>query len=255
MDGLERGQHAVPHREQGGGRAAGRADLGVDAFDVVAGRLRSDVQLPSDLPRRGPARHEHQHLDLARGQSGRRRRQARATMSGGAQDHVHGRAVEPPLADLGAQVRGGLLRGDRRPVRSVLQQRVVDVGGRQVPAEQRDVGAADRAVVPRAVQPLVVRRRDRRQAGERRRAAEHPFGEVRMEPDALAVALAERPGPVPDRVRDRRAPQVVEQPRPPRRDDVLLGHARRPSPPPTPDRRPRGNGRRTTATSGRPRRP
>ena len=102
--------------------------------------------------------------------------------------------------------RGPRRAGCRRPpsrscgraVRPVLEQRVVHVGGGEVPAEQRDVRAADRrggSPSRRAARgaTAAIAARPASAAGRRSIA----FGVVRVQPDALAFALGERPAACP----------------------------------------------------------
>jgi len=122
------------------------ADLeGARLYDAELGRRRRVEQQDLHLARRQP-----------RGRGGRTRR----SMAGDAQDDLHRRAVEPSLPDLGSKVRGGLLRRPGRAVRAILLQGVIHVGCGEVPAEQRDLGTADRAVIAGAVEPLVMRPRE-----------------------------------------------------------------------------------------------
>src|SRR5439155_26651090 len=56
-------EQTVLHGEQGGGRARGRADLGVDALDMRLGGLRGDPQLAGNLTGRGASGDQDEHLD------------------------------------------------------------------------------------------------------------------------------------------------------------------------------------------------
>src|SRR5689334_15939946 len=82
LRGVAEGEEPVLGREQGGRRAGRDADLRVDVLDVVADRLRRDLELPGDLLVEQAAREQPQDLDLARREAGRALRPPRDLVAG-----------------------------------------------------------------------------------------------------------------------------------------------------------------------------
>ena len=117
-----------------------------------------------------------------------------------------------------------------RPVRARLAHRLVGVGRAEDARGLGDRRARQAARVAGAVEALAVLDGDRRERRERLRLAQHPLGQVRLQPDALPLAGAQRAALVPDRVRDPKPPEVVDEPGAPQRADLRLGRPSR-SPP------------------------
>ena len=89
-----------------------------------------------------------------------------------------------------------------------------DVCRREDPRLPRLGLTRQRAVVPRAVDPLVVRRRRLDERRQRAAAHEDALGGVRVQPDLLPLRGRQRAGLVPDPVRDAHPAEVVHEGRP-----------------------------------------
>jgi hypothetical protein len=146
-------------------------------------------------------------------------------ITGRFEHRVYGRAVQAPGPDLGPQLHHGRLGGPGRAVRPGLAHRGVRVRGAEHPGEPGDRAAGQPPRIPAAVQPLAVLHRDLPQRRQRGRLVQHALGQVRVHPDPLPVARAERPGPVPDRVRDPEAAEPVHEPGPAQLLDLLRRQA------------------------------
>ena len=222
----------VLHRPERGGGSGRDADLGVDVLDVVVGGLGRDDEPVGDLARRE-----------ARARRGCSTSTSRRDSPPGFWAACRARAPGSPwpAATSTARVaRGSSTPSDSsrrssaaasssenaRPVGALGGQPDVDLGrGQHARCRIAGVGA-EALVVAGAVALLVVRRGDRVQGGEGRRAAEHLLGEHRVELDAVELRPRERAGLVPDRVRHRGRAEVVHERRPAERGRVLLGQAR-----------------------------
>jgi hypothetical protein len=87
------------HRKHCCFRARRDSDLGVDALDVIARGLRSNIELQTHTPNRAPASGEYQDLGLARRQSGGSGGFASPRVAGSGENGVGRRAVQ--LASVG----------------------------------------------------------------------------------------------------------------------------------------------------------
>ncbi len=126
----------------------------------------------------------------------------------------HGRdgvTVEPSGAHLGPDLLGGLLGRAGRSVRARLEACVVTVGGRQQTPAGRDRAAGEVQRVAGAVEALMVLGGDLGEWLQAGRRCQHPFGEVRVQPDPLLFGGAELPFLVPYAVRDAEIAEVVDQ--------------------------------------------
>jgi hypothetical protein len=215
------GEQAVLHGEHRGGGPAGGVDLGVDVLDVIAGRLRRDHQSFGYLPVGQAAGEQDEDLDLAGGQAGQGLPAPRQPVPGRLEHGVHRRAVQAAGPDLGSHLRRRVLRRPGRPVRPGLAHRGVRVGGPEHPGRPGDRAAGQPPGVPAAVQPLAVLHRDLAERRQRGRLVQHPLGQVRVHPDPLPLTRAERPGPVPDRVRHAQPAEPVHEPGPAQRPHLL----------------------------------
>ena len=253
---VEGAQEPVLHREERGRGPGGRADLGVDPFDVVAGGLRARCPARWAICRVDAARASSTSTSTSRGVSPAGPRRG-AGVAGGRRCPApprprRGRARPP---GHGAQLPGRRLgwvgAGDGvapRAWRGSSRRRRAAGPGPGWPCPQT-------AVVAGAVEPFVGQRGDHAELGEQRRPAQHPVGVVGVQPHALPLQLGQRPGLVPDRVRHPGAAEVVQQPGPAQRLHVRFAGGRPGERPPRRGRRRRASGRRSTATSGRRSRP
>ena len=155
------------HREQRGRRARRNADLAVGVLDVGVGGLDRDPERVRDLLGLQPAREQADDLRLAIGQPRRpldpRRRPAR-----GLEHRRDGVGVEAAGARPFGERLGGLVGRERCAVGARLGHRVIGVGRGEQPRRRRQRGGSRAAVVARAVEPLVVGGRDRRQRAQER---------------------------------------------------------------------------------------
>ena len=137
-------------------------------------------------------------------------------------------------------------------VRPRLGHRVVGVGRGEQAGGKRELRTGGSAVVARAVEPLVVGARDRR---ERRRGTASARGRARCGTGAAAPAPTRRrvngPGFCQIRAADRDSPEVVDERRAPDRCDARRIDAGNGAPPRSPARRPRPSARQGRARSGR----
>ena len=88
--------------------------------------------------------------------------------------------------------------------------------------------SAHAAVVAGPVEPLVVGAGEKTDRGESPRLGERALGEVRMQPHAFPLAEAERPGLLPDRVRDADPAEVGRERGAPQERDGLRRQAQAP---------------------------
>src|SRR5687768_17346914 len=109
---------------------------------------------------------------------------------------------------------------------SRLAHRLVGFRRREDSRLARDRGAGERARVSRAIEPLTVLHDNARNRSERPRLAEHSFGDVRLEPNALPLAGAERATLVPDRVGNSEPAEAVHQTRLTQGIDRVSAHSR-----------------------------
>ena len=214
----------MPHGEQRGGGPAGRADLGVDVLDVVAGCLGRDHQSFGYLLVGQATGEQDQDLGLAGGQGrgpGQPFPAPRPPVPGRLEHGVHGRAVQAAGPDLGPQFRRRFLGRAGRAVRPGLTHRGVRVGRPEHPGRPGDRAAGQAARVPAAVQPLTDLHCDLAERRQRRRLVQHALGQVRVQPDPFPLARAQRPGPVPDRVRHAQPAEPVYEPGSAQREHLL----------------------------------
>ncbi len=115
-------------------------------------------------------------------------------------------------ARLGLEHARGLVVPEGGAVRPVGRERGEDVRGGEDPVGARQRVGAERAVVPGAVEPLVVRRGRGEQSRERPAADEDPLRVVGVQPHPLVLRRRERAGLVPDPVLHRDAAHIVEEP-------------------------------------------
>ena len=141
-------------------------------------------------------------------------------MADGAEHGVGGLGVETAGPDLGAQLGRRVLRRELGPVRPRLAHRLVGIGRGQDARRLRDGAARVALRIAGAVEPLAVLRRDRAERREQLRGAQHPLREVRVQPDALTLAGAQRAALVPDGVGHAEAAEVVDEPCTAQRADV-----------------------------------
>jgi len=113
--------------------------------------------------------------------------------------------------------------GELGPVRTRLAHRLVGVGRGQDARRTGDRPARFALRIAGAVESLAVLRRDRAEGREQPRRAQHALREVRVQPDALALARAQRSALVPDGVGHAEAAEVVNETRAAERADVTLG--------------------------------
>ena len=175
-----------------------------------------------DLLARQAARDQPQDVDLAG-------RSVRPATRGGGRPYVPLRRerLRPPprraapLSASAAELRGGLLRTQRRPVRTRLAHRPVGVDGSEDPRRKRITPPAS----PRVGTPS--HRAGSRcwttmapSGAKRGQLVKHALGQIRVHPDPFPLAGAQRTGLVPDRVRHTQPAEVVH--------DSGPAHARQP---------------------------
>ena len=169
-----------------------------------------------------------ENLDLAVGEACRVRDAGGGPrLACGDEDCVHLGAPEAARVDLGDQPLGGVRRGRLRSVRAALGHRVIRIGSREHARAEREPVARDASVVARAVGALVVAPGEVCEGGEERGAGEDALAEVAVEAYPLPLLGGERAGVVPDPARDADAADVVHEPRPTDRHDLVRRHARR----------------------------
>ena len=122
----------------------------------------------------------------------------------------------------------GDLAGECGTISAVGCEADVDVGGSEDARTGIDGVGSQALVVAGPVGLLVVRRRDRVQHGEGRRAAEHLLGEHRVQLDPVELRAGERTGLVPDRVRDGGRAELVYESGPPQCRDGAVGESEQP---------------------------
>ncbi len=127
-------------------------------------------------------------------------------------EHRLGRpVVQPPGLDLalklGRRVRGRM----GRPMDARLSERVVHVGSAEDPSAVREQRAAQADVVARTVDAFVVPPGQNAERGERLGPRQHPLGEVRMQANALPIAVREPIRFAEDRRRHCQPTEVVYQ--------------------------------------------
>jgi hypothetical protein len=156
-------------------------------------------------------REQAEHVDLARREPEGPVAPARDAVAGRREDGLDGLRVEATRLRVRAQLGRGVVARSCRPVWPGLAHRLVGIRRAEDPRGPRDRAARQRARVAGAVEPLAVLDRDRAERGEGFGLLEHPLGEVGVESDALPFPGAERPAPVPDRVRDAEPAEVVHE--------------------------------------------
>ncbi len=190
---------------------------------MVGDRGLGDHQRAGDLSVRQAPRDQPQHLDLPRGEpggvGGRLHR-----VPGRGEDGVDGLPVEAPCRHLLAHLRHRRGGGERGAVRAVGDQRGVDVGGRDHPRGDGQLGGAAAAEVAGAVAALVVRARDPHDPGEGGHPGQQPLPLVSVQAHLFALGVAEQARLLPNAVGHRDAAEVVDETRPPRRADVVRRH-------------------------------
>ena len=196
-------------------------DLRVDVLDVVSDGLRRDHEPARDLLVRVAVREQPEHVDLPRREAGRPTTAARDAMAGRSQHRLDRVGVQPSGSDLRPQLGRGRVRRQRRPVRTRLAHRLIRVGCTEDPPSGRDRRAGEPGRVAGAVEPLAQLHDDLSQRRERFRLPQHALGQVRVQPHPLPLARSERPGLVPDRVRDAEPSEAVDEPGAPQRRSML----------------------------------
>jgi hypothetical protein len=88
---------------------------------------------------------------------------------------------------------------------------MIDVRRRQQPVRGRERDRGHAAWVTRSVQAFVVARRDLAAWAKRGHPRQHAISQVRVQTDALAFGIGERPGLVPDGVRAAQPPKIVDK--------------------------------------------
>ena len=164
--------------EQRGAGAVVDAGLEVDVLEVVAHGLGADHQPAGDLAGAAAARHQAEHLHLARRQPGRSRasearRDARPPASTASTAAASRRPARTSARSLRRRLRrassaGRCGRGSSEPA--------VAVGGREDPLGHRQRGAAEPTRVAGAVEALAVR------LGDRAPRPRSPCTRLRMRP-------------------------------------------------------------------------
>ena len=101
----------------------------------------------------------------------------------------------------------------------------VDLGRGEDADPRSSASACNALVIPGPVALLVVRRCDRVQDGQRRRAAQHLLGQHRVKFDPIELRPRQRPGLVQDRVRHDGGAEVVHERGAPDRGDGLFGQS------------------------------
>jgi hypothetical protein len=119
-------------------------------------------------------------------------------LTGGLDHGGDRRGVKPPFVSQPRQLLGGIVGIQGGPVRARLGHGLESVGG----GEQSGLGAQCRsvypAVIPRAVESLVVVSGDVPEWDEESRLAEDSFGVIGMQPDLLVLVTGEGAGLPPD---------------------------------------------------------
>ena len=228
------------HREQARSARGGRVDLRVDVLDVVADRLRRDHELRRDLlvrvPRASSLSTSTSRWVSPAGPSRRRATRWPAAPSTASTASASRRPAltserSSPAASCGGGQRGRVAApaspGRRRRRRG-------SAPGARSPRRTARAGSRSRRAARGAA-----RRPDR--AAQRLGLVKHPFGDVGMQANPFPFAGAERPGLVPDRVRDARAGRDRARDRPAAACEPLTPTVRAAGRRPPPGPRPHGH--------------
>lgn len=124
------------------------------------------------------------------------------------------RATCRVAADLLLQHQCGGLGGARRPVRAVLDQHLVGVGGGQDPRGRGERIAGHAAWVAGPVESFLVQGGQPPDVPQQRGPGQDPFGVVGVQPQLLLLVQGQRTLVVPHVDRDRGPAQVVHEPGP-----------------------------------------
>ncbi len=115
-------------------------------------------------------------------------------MAGDLEHRVDGGTVHPTGAHLGPKLGGRVVCAERGTIRARLPHRLIGIGRAEDPAGAGDRRTGETPRVARPIEPLAVLHRDAPERRERFGLVEHPFGQVRVKPDALPVPGGEGAG-------------------------------------------------------------
>ncbi len=156
-------------------------------LDVRVNRLRGQEERPGDLAIRAAACQESEHFDLACRQACDGLDPATRPVTGNLQDRLHGTPFEAAGQDLGVQLTRGLPGFERGAVGAHLGHRRICVGcGEHARTRGQETGRQS-ARIPKAVESLMVQRRETANDVDTADLGQDPIGLVRMQAHPLPI--------------------------------------------------------------------